>query len=167
MNAGFDGTQGAKADQPFIDALRAEFARKTLPAESPQAALDQLSKDKDKREAHNQNILNRVSVAAAPARATNPSDALRQTLHNLVEASGSSATPAAADASFVAALRPEVRTRENETRTIVVQAGDTLSAISQRAYGDPAKFMKIFEANPRVLTSPHQLFIGMVLRVPA
>ena len=53
-----------------------------------------------------------------------------------------------------------------EAQYYTVKPGDNLSKISKQYYGDPNKYMKIFEANPRTLTNPHQLYIGMVLRVP-
>lgn len=150
----------AKTDQPLVAALQIELARRAQAPESAQAMLDRLTPEG--REAHNRDVLNRVVV---PDRGV-PGE-LRANLQGVVDAAQKATTPDARDKALVTALRPEVATRENETRTVVVQAGDTLSAISMRAYGDPNKYMRIFDANPRVLTSPHQLFIGMVLRVPS
>ena len=158
--------QEAKADQTFVAALRADLAKRTQPQESPKGMLDQLSTDKTKLAQHNRDVMNRVHVDTDPKRAASDADNLRNSLQEIVRASVEKAKPAASDASLVAALQPEVQTRGNETRTIVVQSGDTLSGIAERVYGDPMKFMRIFDANPRVLTSPHHLFIGMVLRVP-
>ena len=52
------------------------------------------------------------------------------------------------------------------TQTYVVQAGDTLSKIAQRYYGDATLYTKIFEANRDVLKDPNRIFPGQKLRIP-
>jgi len=47
-----------------------------------------------------------------------------------------------------------------------VVAGDTLSKISKASYGDPNKYMKIFEANKPMLKDPDKIYPGQVLRIP-
>lgn len=47
-----------------------------------------------------------------------------------------------------------------------VQSGDTLSAISRKVYGDPARWRDIFEANRDVLSSPNALRVGQELDIP-
>ena len=47
-----------------------------------------------------------------------------------------------------------------------VVAGDTLSGIARRFYGDPNQFHRIFEANRNQLHDPNRIFPGQVLRVP-
>ena len=47
-----------------------------------------------------------------------------------------------------------------------VQPGDSLSAIAQQFYSDPALFPRIFDANPNQLTNPDLIFPGQVLRIP-
>jgi len=47
-----------------------------------------------------------------------------------------------------------------------VKSGDTLSAISKAHYGDPNKYMGIFEANKPMLSSPDKIYPGQVLRIP-
>jgi len=47
-----------------------------------------------------------------------------------------------------------------------VVAGDNLSKISKANYGDPNKYMKIFEANKPMLTHPDKIYPGQVLRIP-
>jgi nucleoid-associated protein YgaU len=48
-----------------------------------------------------------------------------------------------------------------------VIAGDTLSAIAQRLYGDASLFQRIFDANQDQITDPNVIFPGQVLRIPA
>ena len=47
-----------------------------------------------------------------------------------------------------------------------VVAGDTLSGIAQRFYGDAAGWNRIFEANRNVLGDPNLIRPGQVLRIP-
>jgi nucleoid-associated protein YgaU len=47
-----------------------------------------------------------------------------------------------------------------------VVAGDTLSAIAQQVYGDPALWPRIFEANRDQILNPNLIFPGQVLRIP-
>jgi nucleoid-associated protein YgaU len=47
-----------------------------------------------------------------------------------------------------------------------VVPGDNLSKISKAHYGDPNKYMKIFEANKPMLTHPDKIYPGQVLRIP-
>jgi nucleoid-associated protein YgaU len=47
-----------------------------------------------------------------------------------------------------------------------VEPGDTLSAIAQQFYSDPALFPRIFDANPNQLNNPNLIFPGQVLRIP-
>src|SRR5262249_9431321 len=47
-----------------------------------------------------------------------------------------------------------------------VVAGDTLSKLAARYYGDGRQYMKIFEANRDTLTDPDRIRIGQRLRIP-
>jgi nucleoid-associated protein YgaU len=47
-----------------------------------------------------------------------------------------------------------------------VRAGDTLAAIADRFYGDPAKFRIIFAANRDLLDDPDVIVPGQELRIP-
>ena len=53
-----------------------------------------------------------------------------------------------------------------EAQFYTVQKGDTLSKISKQFYGDPNKYMQIFEANKPMLTHPDKIYPGQVLRIP-
>lgn len=56
--------------------------------------------------------------------------------------------------------------RDATGKVYEVRSGDTLGQIANRVYGDPSQFPRLFEANPRVLTSPDALVPGQVLKVP-
>jgi len=47
-----------------------------------------------------------------------------------------------------------------------VVPGDTLSALAQHQYGDPAQWPRIFAANRHALSNPDLIFPGQVLRIP-
>ena len=56
--------------------------------------------------------------------------------------------------------------RDASGKVYEVRSGDTLGQIANRVYGDPSQFPRLFEANPRVLTSPDTILPGQVLKVP-
>ena len=53
-----------------------------------------------------------------------------------------------------------------EAQYYTVGSGDNLSKISKQFYGDPNKYMKIFDANKPMLTSPDRIYPGQKLRIP-
>ena len=52
------------------------------------------------------------------------------------------------------------------TVTHTVQAGDTLSKISQDYYGNPAEYMRVFYANRDKLKDPDHIQVGQQLTIP-
>ena len=52
-------------------------------------------------------------------------------------------------------------------QTYTVQAGDTLSKISKKFFGDANKYMTIFNANKDQLKDPDTIKPGQVLKIPA
>ena len=55
---------------------------------------------------------------------------------------------------------------EPEATYYTVVAGDNLSKISKAHYGDPNKYMRIYEANTPMLKHPDKIYPGQVLRIP-
>jgi nucleoid-associated protein YgaU len=47
-----------------------------------------------------------------------------------------------------------------------VAAGETLSKIAQKYYGDASLYTTIFEANKDVLKDPDKIRVGQKLRIP-
>jgi hypothetical protein len=64
------------------------------------------------------------------------------------------------------ALTPEIATRSNEMRIIIVKRGDSLSKLAKKAYGNKMAYNKIFKANPEIIKNPNQIFVGQKLRIP-
>ncbi|WP_421855782.1 peptidoglycan-binding protein LysM [Oricola sp.] len=54
----------------------------------------------------------------------------------------------------------------DEPKFHTVESGDTLWAISEKAYGNGSKYEAIFEANKPMLTHPDKIYPGQVLRIP-
>ncbi len=48
-----------------------------------------------------------------------------------------------------------------------VVSGDSLSKISKLHYGDPMRYMEIFELNNDILTNPDLIKVGQKLKIPA
>ena len=59
---------------------------------------------------------------------------------------------------------PQPKAKE---QTYTVQAGDTLSKISKKFFGDSNKYMTIFNANKDQLKDPDTIKPGQVLKIPA
>ena len=55
---------------------------------------------------------------------------------------------------------------EPEAAYYTVVSGDNLAKISKAQYGDPNKYMKIYEANTPILKHPDRIRPGQVLRIP-
>lgn len=77
---------------------------------------------------------------------------IKSVLDSLGGASSTAPPPAAAKAAA--------------PRTYTVLAGDNLSKIAKKFYGDANKWKKIFEANKDTIKNPDLIKIGQVLRVP-
>lgn len=60
----------------------------------------------------------------------------------------------------------QIPTSGEHTRHIRVSAGDSLSAIAERAYGDATRWREIFEANRGSISDPDLITPGQLLRVP-
>jgi len=48
----------------------------------------------------------------------------------------------------------------------MVKAGDTLSHLANRFYGNPYQWTKIYEANRQVIRNPHYVYIGQKITIP-
>lgn len=48
----------------------------------------------------------------------------------------------------------------------VIESGDSLWKIAEKAYGNGAKYTAIFDANREVITDPDKIFLGQKIRIP-
>ncbi len=60
-----------------------------------------------------------------------------------------------------------VRHTAPATRTYTVRPGDTLSAIAQRFYGNPADWPWLYHVNSSVISNPNMIYVGEVLKIPS
>ena len=47
-----------------------------------------------------------------------------------------------------------------------IRAGDTLSALAKKHYGNAMEYPRIFEANREVIKDPDKIFVGQKIRIP-
>lgn len=57
-------------------------------------------------------------------------------------------------------------TEAQQQDTYTVQAGDSLSRIAQRRYGEASKWKAIYEANKDQIKNPDLIHPGQVLKMP-
>jgi nucleoid-associated protein YgaU len=80
-----------------------------------------------------------------------------------VVAGGSSTAPPADMPVVPAQAAPNVADAE---KTYTVVAGDTLSKIAKREYGDAAKWHRIYEANKDTIKNPDLIYPGQTFKIP-
>jgi len=71
-----------------------------------------------------------------------------------------------ADIKVAAVAHTPAVHHDDDSRTYTVQAGDTLSAIAKKYYGNANDYMEIFNANRDQLTDPNKIRPGQVLKIP-
>ncbi|OGT88785.1 MAG: hypothetical protein A2286_06975 [Gammaproteobacteria bacterium RIFOXYA12_FULL_61_12] len=162
-----------KEDKDYVQALTVQYqdrgkATEQLSDEELAKRIDAGAKTQT-TQGKVEDVTNKVLISAGngqPARGNNLQSDLdtlvAASLQTLNEGKAAPATPPA----YLQGLQQEAEIRENEARTVIVKSGDTLTALSARAYGSSTQYMKIFRANPTLITDPNRIFIGQVLRVP-
>ena len=80
-----------------------------------------------------------------------------------VVAGGSSTAPPADKPVAPAHAAPNVADVE---KTYTVVAGDTLSKIAKREYGDASKWHRIYEANKDTIKNPDLIYPGQTFKIP-
>jgi nucleoid-associated protein YgaU len=78
-----------------------------------------------------------------------------------VEATGLKVPAPAPAAAAAAPAKPA-----QESTFVLVEKGDTLWGIAERAYGNGARYNEIFAANKEVIEDPDLIFPGQKLRIP-
>ena len=77
-----------------------------------------------------------------------------------VQGGGSSTAPAPAPSFGDAPVTPVAK------RTYTVKAGDSLSKIAEREYGDASQWKKIYEANRDAIKNPDLIHPGQTFTLP-
>jgi nucleoid-associated protein YgaU len=78
-----------------------------------------------------------------------------------VVSGGSSTAPRAETPASASTSTPVER-----ERTYTVVAGDTLSKIAKREYGDASKWHQIYEANKDTIKNPDLIYPGQTFKIP-
>jgi nucleoid-associated protein YgaU len=76
---------------------------------------------------------------------------------------GGSSTARPADKPAAAQAAPNVADAE---KSYTVVAGDTLSKIAKREYGDASKWHRIYEANKETIKNPDLIYPGQTFKIP-
>ena len=83
---------------------------------------------------------------------------------------GGKATKGKADFSDVrsgsSSTAPSAQSSGSQYRTYTVVAGDSLSKIAKREYGDAQQWRRIYEANRDIIKDPDLIYPGQVVRIP-
>ena len=80
-----------------------------------------------------------------------------------VASGGSSTAPRADVPKASPSAAPNVADRE---KTYTVVAGDTLSQIAKREYGDASQWKRIYEANKDTIKNPDLIYPGQTFKIP-
>jgi len=84
-----------------------------------------------------------------------------------VQSGATTTAPAPAKPDFSNVKSGVVSTAPAETQTYTVVAGDNLSKIAKRFFGNANHWHDIFEANRDQISNPDMIRVGQVLKIPA
>ena len=135
--------------EPFGDAVERVNLMETvkdLRTENEELKQSVLQLQRQVNEQESELLRYRTAVASARSQATTPAEVAPIIINQ----------PAAT----------QQRAAGSGQQSYTVQAGDTLSRISAKVYGESSRWTEIFEANRDLLPSPNALKPGQVLRIP-
>lgn len=96
-----------------------------------------------------------------------PSDGIKNAIWDAIKAIDAGYGDLTADLTVDPSLPvPSVPAAAASPRIYEVVAGDSLSKIAKRFYGDPARYQKIFDANRDQLKDPNLIHPGQKLKIP-
>jgi nucleoid-associated protein YgaU len=82
------------------------------------------------------------------------------------EAQAPATPPAAPESRAIVPEAPAETQSAQESQFYTIQSGDTLSKVAKQFYGDPNKYMHIFNENKGVIEDPDKIYPGQVIRIP-
>ena len=145
--------------EKLVDTARKEFAR-SLPGQPfrPPEEQDEILRHAERLEVENQRLEREIRELRGANRR------LREQWESARAAAGGNGGNTAATTGGGRAEGPP--SPEPSPGSYVVRPGDTLNSIARRAYGNPALWERIFDANRDLLRSPDDLRVGQELRLP-
>jgi len=157
--------EAERSAQQNIDALTAQLAQLRRDVQSARDANSRLVEGNVAQERDRTAVIAQLrgENAALAARLAQAQGTLDQ-----IAAAARLGTPAAQIAAGAAAPAPAAATPAPaaQVRFHTVVEGDSLSRISMRYYGTPARWQDIYNANRDVLQGSSSLRVGVQLRIP-
>ncbi len=96
-----------------------------------------------------------------------PNEAVKNDVWNVIKGIDATYGDLTADITIDPSLpAPTAPAAPAQPRLYEVASGDSLSKIAKHFYGDPSKYMKIFEANRDLLKDPNLIQPGQKLKIP-
>lgn len=143
-----------------------DFAQ-TLPGEPFGDAVERVNLMEKVKTLQDENNTQKQSVLQLQNEVAQLQQQLRVARDNLAQVQSRPRAPAEVAPIIIQPARTAGNTSAQPSqRTYTVQAGDTLSRISSKVYGESGRWNEIFQANSDQLPSPNALKPGQVLRIP-
>lgn len=164
-------TAEAEKAQQMIETARKDFAR-SLPGQPYNSAIDRIDllemldharAENDQLKAQLAELRRNASPPPAPVQGSEPSSRIRYESSQRTTGAAPSAPPAPTNASTARETTPPPPARQTQ---YTVVAGDTLTRISTKVYGDSGRWQDIFAANRDLLPNPNALRVGQTLKIP-
>lgn len=167
-----ESSESQKAEQ-LIETARKDFAR-TLPGHPYDSAIDRLdllemleSARQENEELKRQLAAAKQQAAAVVASNTAQRDSTGRISYQTSTRQQSTPTPQPSQTTATRQATTETRpTTTANARSYTVVAGDTLTRISTKVYGESGRWQDIFQANRDQLPNPNALRVGQSLRIP-
>jgi len=148
----------------LIETAQKEFARQ-LPAQPYEGELDRIDLMDLVKTLKQENDSLKRELMAATARVEQLENVLGQA-RRPTQGQTHSQTGQIQVSAPIQQVDPVAATPSSAPRTYAVQSGDTLSAISNRFYGTPSRWIDIYQANRDRLSSESALRVGQEIRIP-
>ncbi|TVP77301.1 MAG: LysM peptidoglycan-binding domain-containing protein [Puniceicoccaceae bacterium] len=164
----------ARQVRQLIETAQKEFARQ-LPARPYEGELDRIDMMDLVKSLKEENDSLKRDLISATARVEQLENVLGQARRSTQVSSQTSNVAVAPPRVQSQPTQPAASIRESSAqaprpsdapRSYTVQSGDTLSAISNRFYGTPSRWIDIYQANRDRLSSESALRVGQEIRIP-
>ncbi len=151
----------------LIDTARKQFAR-SLPGQPFQDEMERVDLLKLLEETREENAQLKRKLATAKKRFDDIQTMLGPQAAAKLAASFGQAASSSATSKTIASnnVSPQGNASKPRVTEYTVEAGDTLTKISQKVYGTSSRWQDIMAANGAILPSPNSLKPGQILTIP-